>query len=134
MQLVSLAAEAVFSALGDVTRLRIVRLLAASGDEACLCELAAALGEPGYKLSRHLKLLRQAGLLSGVKDGRWVYHRVAEGVVALVDLWRAVLAFDDSSGAFYRDLARFNEVKAGRCGGRCRGDAALPSEKQRRGD
>lgn len=133
MQLVSLSTEAVFFALGDLTRLRIVRLLAASGDEACLCELAVALGEPDYKLSRHLKLLRQAGLLSGEKDGRWVYHRVAKGMVALEDLWGAVLAFDDPSGAFSRDLARLNEVKAGSVGGRCRGDVALSIKKKSNG-
>lgn len=123
MQIVSPSAPAIFFALGDLTRLRIVRLLAASGGEACLCELSATLGEPDYKLSRHLKLLRQVGLLSGVKEGRWVYHRVATGTPGLEDLTRAVLAFGDPTGAFSRDLASFADIKKG-ARGRCRGEVA----------
>lgn len=133
MQLVSLSAGTVFFALGDFTRLRVVRLLAASGSEACLCELSATLGEPDYKLSRHLKLLRQAGVLSGIKDGRWVYHRVATGNQGLADLSRAVLAFDDPTGTFSRDLERFAELKACSAGGRCRGEAAQEKSEMQRG-
>ena len=64
-------------ALGDGTRLRLVRLLAVSKEEACLCEFQASLQEPGYKLSRHLKILRDAGLLQAEKEGRWVYLKAA---------------------------------------------------------
>lgn len=132
MQLASLSAGTVFFALGDFTRLRVVRLLAASGAEACLCELSTALGEPDYKLSRHLKLLRQAGVLSGIKDGRWVYHRVATGSPGLADLLRAVLAFDDPTGTFSRDLGRFAELKACSAGGRCRGEVAQEESEEPR--
>lgn len=130
MQLTSLSAPDVFSALGDFTRLRIVRLLAASQGEACLCELSATLGEPDYKLSRHLKVLRQVGILSGLKEGRWVYHRIAAGTAGLEALSRAVMVFDDPSGTFADDLARFAQIKCN-ARGRCRGEAAEKPLKQK---
>ena len=108
-------------ALGDGTRLRILRLLAASNDEACLCELECSMREPGYKLSRHLKILRQAGLLQVEKEGRWVYHRWSPRTSTTQHLYDFVLAMPDRDGTFTADLARFIEGQAKRIGGRCRG-------------
>jgi ArsR family transcriptional regulator len=107
-------------ALGDGTRLRLVRLLAASNDEACLCEFQASLDEPGYKLSRHLKILRDAGLLVGEKDGRWVYHRLVSEPDFVKHLWAFVLAVPDRDGVFEQDLKRFKENMNCRTDGRCR--------------
>ena len=109
-------------ALGEITRMRIMRLLAASGEEACLCEMEMSLQEPGYKLSRHLKILRDAGLLEAEKDGRWVYHRVATKPDYLVHLQEFVKALPDPDGLYEQDLARFEEGTKCRVGGRCRGD------------
>ena len=74
MQVIEIPIEDIFQALCDRTRLRIVRLLSTTQEEACLCELVDSLLEPQYKLSRHLKVLRQVGLLASEKEGRWVYH------------------------------------------------------------
>lgn len=63
MHLVTVKPEEVFQALADPTRIRVVRLLLGSGEEICLRELVDSLQKPQYKLSRHLKPLRQAGLL-----------------------------------------------------------------------
>ena len=54
----------------------MVRLLAVTKEELCLCEMVDSLLEPQYKLSRHLKILKQSGLLTAQKEGRWVYHRL----------------------------------------------------------
>jgi ArsR family transcriptional regulator len=54
MHLFSIRPEAVFQSMADQTRLRIIRLLALTAEEACLCELVDSLQEPPYKLSRHL--------------------------------------------------------------------------------
>ena len=72
MHLITVKPEQVFQALADRTRIRIMRLLVDTGEEICLCELVDSLQELQYKLSRHLKTLRQAGLLSAIKDGRWL--------------------------------------------------------------
>lgn len=112
-------------ALGDQTRLRLIRLFAVSQEEACLCELEVSLQEPGYKLSRHLKILRDAGLLEGEKEGRWVYHRLASAPESLRHLWDFVLAQPDPQGLYEADLGRFTEIMCKRICGRCRGMEAI---------
>lgn len=61
-----------FQALSDETRLRIVRMLA--GGERCVCDLQEGVGAYQSRLSFHLKKLRDAGLVSDRRDGRWVYY------------------------------------------------------------
>jgi ArsR family transcriptional regulator, arsenate/arsenite/antimonite-responsive transcriptional repressor len=120
MQLITVPPEAIFQALADETRLRIMRLLASTGEEICLCELVDSLQEPAYKLSRHLKILRQAGLLSAYKDGRWVYHRLVREPLYLETLYATVRALPDPDRVFQADLERFKERMCLREGGRCR--------------
>jgi len=64
----------VFKALSDKTRLRIIYLLCGSKTELCVCELVDSLEEPQYNISRHLKILKNAGLIRERKEGRWVYY------------------------------------------------------------
>ena len=120
MHIVAVRAPEVFQALADPTRLRIVRLLATTKEESCLCELVDSLREPQYKLSRHLKILRQSGLLTAEKDGRWVYHRLVTGHSHLTRLWAAIHAIPDANGEFAADLARFRKRMCLREDGRCR--------------
>jgi ArsR family transcriptional regulator len=80
MHTINVKPQDIFQALADPIRIRIIRLLAQTGEETCLCELVDSLLEPQYKLSRHVKILRQAGLLSAEKEGRWIYHRLVRGV------------------------------------------------------
>lgn len=120
MQIVIIQPETLFQALADETRLRIIRLLATADEEACLCELVDSLQEPAYKLSRHLKILRQSGLLSAQKDGRWVYHRLVTKPLYIKKLAATVCALPDPEQVFQSDLARFEERMCLREGGRCR--------------
>lgn len=124
MHVITIEPHQFFQALSDFTRLRVVRLLASSKDEACLCELSQCLGEPEYKLSRHLKQLRQSGLLSAEKEGRWIYHSIPSDEVTLQALFKFITKIPDSSGVFAEDLKRFQKCMAARKGGRC----AIPSE------
>ena len=63
--------------LGDPTRLRLAVLLAEQG-ETCVCYLAQALDEPDYKVSRHLSVLRSAGLVQARRQGTWMHYRLSE--------------------------------------------------------
>ncbi len=65
-----------FKALGDETRLRIVALLAHR--ELCVCHLESALAASQPTISRHLALLRYAGLVESRRRGSWVYYRLAK--------------------------------------------------------
>ena len=61
-----------FKALSDENRLRIVDLL--RGGERCVCELTDSLDLGQSLLSFHLKTLKDAGLVSDRRDGRWAYY------------------------------------------------------------
>jgi len=65
-----------FKTLSDETRLRIMVLL--SEKELCVCQIEAALGLPQTKVSRHLTVLRYAGLAKDRRDGLWIYYSLAE--------------------------------------------------------
>ncbi len=61
-----------FHALSDETRLAIVQLL--SHGERCVCELQDVLDAAQSRLSFHLKTLKDAGLVTDRRDGRWIYY------------------------------------------------------------
>jgi ArsR family transcriptional regulator, arsenate/arsenite/antimonite-responsive transcriptional repressor len=61
-----------FHALSDATRLEIVALL--SHGERCVCELQDALDAAQSRLSFHLKTLKDAGVVTDRREGRWVYY------------------------------------------------------------
>lgn len=61
--------------LADETRLRILMLLL-DKRELCVCELTHALEQPQPKISRHLGVLRNGGLLQDRRDGQWVYYKL----------------------------------------------------------
>lgn len=61
-----------FHALSDQTRLRIVRELACG--ECCVCDLQGELGAAQSRLSFHLKVLKEAGLVADRRNGRWSYY------------------------------------------------------------
>lgn len=63
-----------FHALSDPTRLRIVRKL--KHGERCVCELTDALDAAQSRLSFHLKVLKEAGLVSDRREGRWIYYEL----------------------------------------------------------
>ena len=65
-----------FAALADTARLRLLSLLAtAEGGEVCGCDLVAPIGRSQPTVSHHLKVLGDAGLVTGDKRGRWVWYR-----------------------------------------------------------
>ena len=67
------AAE-LFHALSDETRLAVLDML--RDGEKCVCDLQDALGAAQSRLSFHLKVLREAGLVSDRREGRWAYYSI----------------------------------------------------------
>jgi ArsR family transcriptional regulator len=72
-----------FHALSDETRLQILDLLA--DGEQCVCDLTDALKAGQSRLSFHLRTLKDAGLLTDRRDGRWVYYALNEDAVKELD-------------------------------------------------
>jgi ArsR family transcriptional regulator len=66
----------VFKALADPVRLRLLSMITgAETGEACVCELTVGFDVSGPTISHHLKVLREAGLISGDRRGTWIYYR-----------------------------------------------------------
>lgn len=78
-----IAASDIFSSLADSIRLRCLALIAAR-NELCVCELVAALELPQPKISRHLAVLKKAGLLRDRRDAQWVLYSIASDIPAWV--------------------------------------------------
>jgi ArsR family transcriptional regulator, arsenate/arsenite/antimonite-responsive transcriptional repressor len=75
----------VFKAMGDPVRLRLLSLIAShSGGEACVCDLTDVFDLSGPTISHHLKVLREAGLITGDRRGTWIYYRVRPDLLAQV--------------------------------------------------
>ena len=74
-------ALSLFRALGDETRLRLIERLREG--EQCVCDLTDDLGASQSRLSFHLKALKDAGLVTDRKDGRWVYYALNPEAFAL---------------------------------------------------
>ncbi len=122
----------VLRAAGESTRLRILALLAA--DELSVLELCRILDQSQPRVSRHLKLLAEAGLVERFPDGAWVFYRLAgtsgggavvASALGLIDRDDAVIQADSSklaavraersAGAqayFARNAARWNEIRS----------------------
>jgi ArsR family transcriptional regulator, arsenate/arsenite/antimonite-responsive transcriptional repressor len=84
-------AVTVFKALADPVRLRLFYLLSL-GDELCVCHLIDVLHLPQSTVSRHLGVLRNAGLVQTRRDGKWVHYRVTgEAAASLSPFVRANL-------------------------------------------
>ena len=86
----AVATAALFKALGDPARVRIVNLLATSDEPVCACELYDPLGLSQPTVSHHLKKLTDAGLLEREQRGKWAYFSLkrdaAEKLAAVADL------------------------------------------------
>jgi ArsR family transcriptional regulator, arsenate/arsenite/antimonite-responsive transcriptional repressor len=76
------ATAALFRALGDPARVRIVNLLATAGGEVCGCDLTEGLGLAQPTVSHHLKKLHEAGLLEREQRGKWAYYSLKREAVA----------------------------------------------------
>ncbi|AFL86402.1 putative transcriptional regulator [Terriglobus roseus DSM 18391] len=63
-----------FQALGDTTRLRLLNLM--GEQEVCVCYFVEILGGPQPKISRHLAYLRNAGIVSARREGKWMHYRI----------------------------------------------------------
>lgn len=68
---------AMFKALADPVRLRVLSAIAArAGGEACVCDVSDGLDVTQPTISHHLKVLREAGLVTSERRASWVYYRI----------------------------------------------------------
>jgi len=82
-------ARALLKALAEPLRLQVIEAL--GGGERCVCDLTADLGLAQSKLSFHLKVLKEAGLLADRQEGRWIYYRLRPEAIDALRAWLAEL-------------------------------------------
>jgi DNA-binding transcriptional ArsR family regulator len=96
-----------FKALGDPTRLRIVKLL--ERGELCVCQLTEALGMGQSRISRHLSILKGCGLIEDRRAGKWVHYRLCcKSAARYVEDRFAALAVD---GMVRKDIRAARKAK-----------------------
>jgi ubiquinone/menaquinone biosynthesis C-methylase UbiE/predicted DNA-binding transcriptional regulator len=100
---------AALRAAGESTRLRLL-LLCARG-ELTVSELAQILGQSQPRVSRHLKLLCDAGLLDRLREGSWVFYRLSSGTAASVLIRQLVSACGEADRTIALDLQRLAAIK-----------------------
>ena len=98
-------------ALADESRVRILKLL--EQGEMCVCQIMAVIGLKQSTISKHLSILKTAGLAENRKDGIWAYNRLAQERVnpyalAMLDSLRTWLNDDKTVLA---DRTKWDEVK-----------------------
>jgi len=82
-------AASLFHALSDETRLAVLEML--RDGERCVCDLQEALGAAQSRLSFHLKVLKEAGLVTDRREGRWSYYTLtADALGEAHDVVRAL--------------------------------------------
>lgn len=91
---------AVFRALADPVRLRLLSLIASHrGGEVCVCELTGPFDLSGPTISHHLKALRQAGLVDCERRGTWVYYRAVPDLIQRIGGLFDVLPAESTVGS-----------------------------------
>jgi len=99
-------------AAGEATRLRILALLA--GSELNVKDLTQILGQSQPRISRHLKLMAEAGLITRFREGSWVFFRLADAGSEAALALAIVASLDAADPTFARDRARASAVKKSR--------------------
>ncbi|MBL8861944.1 MAG: helix-turn-helix transcriptional regulator [Planctomycetes bacterium] len=105
--------EALLAAAAEPTRLRLLALLA--GGEACVCDLVGALDLPQPLVSRHLGVLRRAGLVTARRDGLWMHYALAVPRSAgHAKLLEALAALHAEIEGIQAQVRRCSALRAGR--------------------
>ena len=102
---------AVFKVLADPTRLRLMVLLSIQG-QTCVCKLAQALNAPDFKISRHLGIMRSAGLVEARREGTWMHYKLSNArnrlEECLQECFRECLAAHPTVKADMKRLSKAN--------------------------
>lgn len=105
-----LSAVSALRAAAEPTRLRLLALLARA--ELTVGELCEVIGQSQPRVSRHLKLLCDAGLLDRFREQLWVYYRAPASGEARDMVWQLLALVDEDDDVLRRDLRRMEEVIA----------------------
>lgn len=115
-----LAPHELFSLLSDETRLRCLILLQKEG-ELCVCEIGHIIESMQPKISRHLALMRSAGVVSDERRGQWVYYSLCPSLPEWAKkIIESAVENLSKKEPFSSDIVRMRSLKKGNlCNSRC---------------
>jgi len=103
----------VFKALGDENRLRILCML--SERSLCVCEINAVLNVSMSTISSHLKILRNAGLVSSTKDGKWIIYSLNRKDSTFLNILNNTVAFLIDEDRVISDIKMLKTISPENC-------------------
>lgn len=108
----------IFKALSDVTRLKIIWLLLSIDSKICVSEIIDVLCENQYNVSKHLKILKKAGLVYEKKEGKWSFYHYCGSTGYFEDMVKkAILTIPEDK--MVNEIDRCNKRLAMRVDGKC---------------
>ncbi len=109
-----------YKAIGEETRIRIMRIIIKSGTELCACEIIDVLEKPQYTISKNLGILVKAGLLSERRDGRMMFYRLKDDSDFNKTIFENIRKIKcDADECFKNDFTKLSERLSKREGGKC---------------
>lgn len=111
--------EACFGALGEALRLRLACCLMFWQGGLCVCELVDALQESQPNVSRHLRVMKSAGIVEERRDGRWIYYRLKPAHEEFLEDLQGCVESACGCDEIQTDIARLKDRLKLRKGGRC---------------
>lgn len=99
-----------FKALSDDTRLNLLMLMYQL-NELCVCELSSVLELSQPKISRHLAILRETGLISARRKGKWVYYQLSKELLP----WHLCVIKEASVCSTQFQKEKLNTIKQTQC-------------------
>jgi len=110
----------IFKAVGEETRLRIMRILVKFKKELCACEIIDIIGKPQYNISKNLKILVKAGLIEERRDGKMMVYQVKKGDRFVDTMSELVSQIKCSSNEIFKnDYKRMEKRLSVRKDGKC---------------
>ena len=85
----------IMESLSDPIRINILELM--MGGEICVCDIVKLTGLSQSKISYHIKILKDSGLISDRQEGRWVYYKLDLEVLSDIENWMGNLIQSSSS-------------------------------------
>ncbi len=109
-----------YKAIGEETRLRILRILIKAQIEICVCEIIDVLKKPQYNISKNLSILKKVELVEERRDGRLMMYRIKDDNYFNKKIFESIsLIKDDSNPAFKDDFDNLEKRLSLRENGKC---------------
>ena len=108
-----------YKAVGEESRLRILRILIRAGEPLCVCEIVDVLRKPQYTISRELSILKRAGLVEERRDGKFMMYNLSQSDPVNCRIFRSLDDLPANDPLYRDDIDNLADRLALRESGKC---------------